>query len=426
MISRWLNLSLYPLNLRQISITYFKIIVCRNFAYNLFIITLVLFLLDNLSAISVGLIWGLYFGISAIIDYPTGILGDLIGYKTLLLIAYIMKIVSTLFLIFGNDFWHYAIFMIIFAVGDSQESGALESWYDNQYRDIMAGIDETRDLYMSFIAKTRGTLYFAAVIGYALGGIITTLTFSKLLFIFYSLLNVLILIFILEMEKAKLPEKVSFKEYLHTLLESIRVFVSNRTLFFYLLGTAFLIAANQSIWYTFQLYKIYRDYTGSDAGAGILRSLVFLSGLLWSIAIIPLIKKFKHEKVWVFLSSVISNSFFFVLVIFYYIFFPPKNFNIILIGGFLLIYQLPASWEALEGILRQRINLDLIPNTVRNSLYSLLPTISWILGSFFVIVTGFVMERYGFIISMWWLVLVCIIGSINLGIGLLRKQTKSI
>ncbi|MFW9932663.1 MAG: hypothetical protein ACFFDR_08405, partial [Candidatus Thorarchaeota archaeon] len=107
------------------------------------------------------------------------------------------------------------------------------------------------------------------------------------------------------------------------------------------------------------------------------------------------------------------------MILTYYQAVPPNSVDILPAVGILLLYQIPAAWESLQGTLQQRINLDLIPDEHRNSLYSLLPTLARIFGIPFVIITGYVTDVGGFIGSFYWLIAVSFIGSILLGIGLL-------
>ncbi|MHA2100487.1 MAG: hypothetical protein ACW99A_17570 [Candidatus Kariarchaeaceae archaeon] len=70
--------------------------------------------------------------------------------------------------------------------------------------------------------------------------------------------------------------------------------------------------------------------------------------------------------------------------------------------------------------MQQRINLDLIPDDYRNSLYSLLPTLSRGIGIVFVLVAGLLIDSYGFNNIFYLLIVTSLLGSLLLGIGLLK------
>ncbi|MHA2302848.1 MAG: MFS transporter [Candidatus Thorarchaeota archaeon] len=393
----------------------------RIFAGNFLIITLTLFYLDALNPLEVGAVWSVYFTTLALLDYLSGTLGDTIGYKRVLVGAYASKIIAIPFLIFGNSFLWYTVFMILLAIGDSQESGALEAWFDNYYRPRAEAEDPERKIYTQFIARATPFYNLMTISGFIIGGFIATEISRQMVFAVFAILLVLELILIQKVlwETVEKKSKLRIARYLQRIRDSLSIFLNSRTIFFYFLGIAAIWAANESVWHTFISIKIYLEYTGSDAGAGIIRSAVFVTALLWQLLVIKFIDRFKKPHLWVFLSTVISNALFFAVILMYYQTIPPIAGDIWPAVGIIIIYQVPAAWESLQGTLQQRINLDLIPDEHRNSLYSLLPTIARLFGIPFVIITGYVTDFGGFVGSFYWLIAVSFIGSILLGIGLL-------
>jgi len=393
----------------------------RIFAGNFLIITLTLFYLDTLDPLEVGAIWSVYFTTLAFLDYLSGALGDAIGYKRVLIGAYLSKIIAIPFLLFGTTFLWYLIFMILLAVGDSQESGALEAWFDNYYRPRAENEDPSRAIYTQFIARATPFYNLATISGFLVGGFIATEISRHAVFGIFAILLIVELILIQRVlwETREKKSESHIPGYFRRIRDSLSIFINSRTIFFYFLGIAAIWAANESVWHTFMSVKIYLEYTGSDAGAGMIRSAVFASALLWQLLVIKFINRFKRPHLWVFLSTVVSNSMFFAMILIYYQAVPPAVADIWPAIGVILLYQIPAAWESLQGTLQQRINLDLIPDEHRNSLYSLLPTLARLFGIPFVIATGYVTDIGGFIGSFYWLIAVSFVGSILLGIGLL-------
>ena len=363
------------------------------------------------------------------LDFPTGNLGDAVGYKTILLTGYIFQIIAVPFLLFDDRiknsplgltsiFAANLVFMIIYAIGTSQESGALEAWLDNRYR-VMSDDDSNREMYKHFQAKAGLIHNVMSILGFVLGGAIATLFSRKVVFSLFLLLLITTLVIILvKLTTDVAPEeKISTRSYLRRIQESFGIFLKTPVLLTYFLGIAFMWAANASVWYIFLLFKLYLEYTGSDAGAGGLRGIVYLSGLFWQILVIRVIHRFKKAYLWVFLSAFISNVIFFSLVLIYYQTVPPGKFSLFAIAGFLLIYQIPVAWEALQGTLQQRINLDLIPDEYRNSLYSLLPTLAQLFGVPFVFAAGWLINGYGFESVFYLLIVISLAGSFLLGLS---------
>ncbi|MHA1952098.1 MAG: MFS transporter [Candidatus Thorarchaeota archaeon] len=393
----------------------------RFFAGSFLIITLTLFYLDTLNPLEVGVVWSVYFTTLALLDYISGTLGDAIGYKQVLIGAYLSKAIAIPFLLFGDSLIWYVLFMILLAVGDSQESGALEAWFDNYYRPRAEIEDPERKIYTQFIARSSPLYNTFTICGFVFGGFIATEFSRQMVFAIYAILVIFELILIQKVlwETVERDPERGIGDYFQRIRESLSIFINSRTIFFYFLGIAAIWAANESVWHTFISIKIYIEYTGSDAGAGIIRSAIFASALLWQILVIKFIHQFKRPHLWVFLSTVVSNAMFFAMVLVYYQVVPPTGVDIWPAVGIILLYQIPASWESLQGTLQQRINLDLIPDEHRNSLYSLLPTLARLFGIPFVIITGYVTDIGGFVGSFYWLIAVSFIGSILLGIGLL-------
>ncbi|UCE11009.1 MAG: hypothetical protein JSW61_03500 [Candidatus Thorarchaeota archaeon] len=416
----WLGVESLSVDVRRSIRARLIINLPRFFAGSFLIITLTLFFLDTLNPLEVGAVWSVYFTTLALLDYVSGTLGDAIGYKRVLMGAYLSKIIATPFLLFGDSFVWYFFFMILLAVGDSQESGALEAWFDNYYRPRAETEDPDRKVYTQFVARASPLYNISTICGFIAGGFIATEISRQTVFAVYAVLLVLVLILIRQVlwETVEKTDQ-DFGDYLQRVRESLSIFINSRTIFFYFLGIAAIWAANESVWHTFISIRVYIEYTGSDAGAGIIRSAVFASALLWQLLVIKFIHRFKRPHLWVFLSSVVSNAMFFAMILVYYQVVPPTGVDILPAVGIILLYQIPAAWESLQGTLQQRINLDLIPDEHRNSLYSLLPTLARLFGIPFVVITGFVTDFGGFVGSFYWLIAVSFIGSILLGIGLL-------
>jgi MFS family permease len=427
---QWLGISSLDIEMQKNIKISLIINSLRVFAGNLYIITAILFFLETLPPLQVAAVWSVYFITQGVLDYPTGNLGDAIGYKKILLAAYLFQIAAVPFLLIENRFLYSSIFMFLFALGTSQESGALESWFDNTYRELAHNDDPNREIYTRLQARSSVIFYAMAIMGFLIGGFFATVVSRKFVFLVFLVLLILVFFYILfQLPKDQPnPDPLNIKSYLKRVKDSFTVFTESKTIFFYFTGIATVWAVNESIWHTYALFKLYRDYTGSDAGAGILRSVIFLTGLIWQLLVIKVIHRFKNAHFWVFFATLVSNALFFVLIFIYYLQVPPGEFDIFVVIGFVLIYQIPSAWEALQGTLQQKINLDLIPDEYRNSLYSLLPTLARVIGIVFVLIAGILIDSYGFNSVFYLLVLTSLLGSLLLGLGLLKapKSKKPI
>ncbi|MHA2033230.1 MAG: MFS transporter, partial [Candidatus Kariarchaeaceae archaeon] len=199
-------------------------------------ITAILFFLETLSPLQVATVWGIYFITQAVLDYPTGNLGDAVGYRRILLAAYIFQIIAVPFLLVENRFLWSSIFMFLFAIGTSQESGALESWFDNTYRNMAQKDDPDREIYTRYQARVSVILYTMAILGFLVGGFFATVVSRKFVFLLFLLLLVivfLIILFILPKDKP-ITDAINVRSYIKRVKESLQ-FLSNRKPFSFIL-----------------------------------------------------------------------------------------------------------------------------------------------------------------------------------------------
>ncbi|MHA2249436.1 MAG: hypothetical protein ACXAD7_03690, partial [Candidatus Kariarchaeaceae archaeon] len=99
----------------------------------------ILYILDKIGYSLAAVYFMFRFLIQAIIDYPTGVLADWIGHKRVILIAYIFHFASFgliglyLFIDPPHVLAYFLMVAVLRSVALAQESGALQSWFDNAY-----------------------------------------------------------------------------------------------------------------------------------------------------------------------------------------------------------------------------------------------------------------------------------------------------
>ncbi|MHA2032405.1 MAG: hypothetical protein ACW99Q_23775, partial [Candidatus Kariarchaeaceae archaeon] len=64
------------------------------------------------------------------------------------------------------------------------------------------------------------------------------------------------------------------------------------------------------------------------------------------------------------------------------------------------------------------LNLDLVPDDIRNAIYSLLPTITTLIGVPGALLGGYILSQYGFLPAIVVVVIISSFGVILTGIGL--------
>jgi len=307
------------------------------------------------------------------------------------------------------------------ALASSQESGALESWFDNKYRILAEKTDPDRESYKSFQAKRNILLYVLMGGSFIVGGIISFYLGRKFLFGLSLILIVLMFFLIFGQMKDETTIKHDFntKKYFDQFFGGIKFLFSKKGITLFFIGSTIIWAANNSIWINFLLFKIYEGYSGgSDNTTAIFRAIIFASGVFWQLIIVRYISKFQNTKLWILVTTSFSNPIFFGLIYWYFLTFPPTSLDLMLLFGLFIVFQLPSIWEPLEGTLRSRVSLDLVPDDKRNAVYSLLPSITNLFGIGGALLGGLVIENYGFAEAILLTTLVSTIGVIIVGIGL--------
>ena len=384
---------------------------------------IILFILDTLDPTQAGILFALNYVILTLIDYPTGVLGDIIGYRKVMLVAYLFYTISFIFLLVSESFVPFLLYSGLVAIGASQESGALESWFDNSYNHFANNSDPDRQIYKSFQAKKSLVSYLLNGLSFVDGGIIAQYFSRKHLFAVSLFLIVLVFILITVIVKDNYLSKSDFtpEKYLQQFQSGFKFLISQKGIFLFFIGTTIISAANNSIWVNFLLFPIYGKYSGGqDDFTAMLRALMFASGVFWQLFIVKYISKLHRTKLWIFITTSFSNAVFFFLVYLYYNQFPPTGLDFSLVIGLFIIFQLPAIWEPLEFILRNQLNLDLVPDQIRNSIYSLLPSITTLIGIPGALIGGYILKIYPFSATILVTAIFSGIGVIITGWGLVR------
>ncbi|MFW9917671.1 MAG: MFS transporter, partial [Candidatus Thorarchaeota archaeon] len=339
---------------------------------------LVLFLLEVISFTELGILFAIQFGLTALLDYPTGALGDAIGHKMVLAFAYCCYAGSIVFLLIGNSFMEFILFAALTALGGSQESGTLQSWFDNNYRVTMGDKDKDRKIFGAFFGKMQAIARIISGSMFIGGGIIAAAHSRKILFICQLFLVLIALGFIILLmnneEGIEIPQR-TLNAYIDRLKGGLQFVASSRgTLLYFLCTAAFF--ATISIWGGLMLFPFYEGYSGSDEYIGLLRAIIFATGIFWQLFGARLSKKVDNIHRGQFLTTLMLQIVFFSLVFGFYNLFPPPNaFVLTSFVGVVILFQFISLSIGLERIFRRRLLIELVPNKYRNAVYSFMPTL---------------------------------------------------
>ncbi|MHA2097719.1 MAG: MFS transporter [Candidatus Kariarchaeaceae archaeon] len=352
-------------------------------------------------------------------DYPSGSLGDFIGQRFVLSLSFLFFSLAFFTMSLNEDFNAFIFSAVFIGLGLGQNSGAVETWLDNNYKKTSQNKDPEGKMY-GFATQRMGTIIgpFTAI-SFIIGGVISTFYGRTNLFLVTGIFLLLLIPFILfYMRDVSIKEKEGKKSnnYLSFFKGGISYLFSSKKAFFLLLGVAVIDLAF-SIWFTLILFPVYFGYSGSDAGVGILRGFIFLVGGITGIFVANLSKKFSNEN---FAAvTLLTNLLFFSGMTAVLYFFPPKDaFDNV--GTTLLILQMAifiGIFLNVAFILRQRVMMKTIPSEFRNSIYSLLPTMTITMQIPLLIFMGGILENGGLLAGLQILLIIGLIGPLLLFIS---------
>jgi MFS family permease len=365
-----------------------------------------------------------------IFDYPSGSMGDYIGQRWVLTIAYLCFGFGFFVLSVAETFTHFLVIAIINGVGNAQLSGALDTWLDSNYKKVDF-IDSDRKIY-GFARSQINTLNnLALAASYMIGGFLST-TFSRQtvfsLQVWFSLIMVLIVLYkikgisiVINGSDIKSEKKEIKTSYLTYLKGGMRFMLSSKAAFFLILGIG-ILNTWVWIWGTLILFPLYFGYSGDDMVANLLRTIIMLNGVPLGLLIAKFSKKFstKHYP----LILLVFLLLFFPAVISLLVLVPLENkFNLIGFLSTIIIINISAStiYRTAE-VLRMRLLVDFVPSDNRNSIYSLIPTITALFSVPLLTAAGQIIDSFGLVAGVAVILTVFSTGFMLIAIGTYFKK----
>ncbi|MHA2333421.1 MAG: MFS transporter [Candidatus Hodarchaeales archaeon] len=390
----------------------------------------VLFTIDNLGFALASVTISIMFFVQLVTDYPSGSLGDLIGQRWILALSFACYAINFFLLTTARSFADFAIIAIINGFANAQNSGAIATWLDNNYRKVVGNADPERKIY-GFSRLRVGLL---SRVGMALtfitGGTIATLVSRRFVFLFQSGMSIFLIILVLVIVKDEKDEvvvvdlktKKSTADYFKHLSGGLKFYLSSKAVFFFLTGSALFFAA-VAIWGNLILLPLYFGYTGSDSLASILRTIVYVLGIPLGYYVANISKRFaigRLPRLQVLFVVLFFAGFFMLLT-----FIPLANgFNLVgIVFTMFLLSTMVSFLLELANALRGRIMIDLIPSEFRNAVYSLIPTVISVFGIVLLPAAGALIESNGITAGIALALCVGIISSILVYIGVYYMNT---
>jgi MFS family permease len=401
----------------------------------------------------VGILVVIQMATQTIFDYPTGAVGDWIGQRWVIASAsffYALSFLMVSFVTVGTPFWYLVLVYAAQGFAQSQQSGAWGAWFDNNYRVAMPG-DSDRKQYGVFWGRMGMMMQIVATASLIPGGILATLISRPFVFQLQAVLAIAlgIVSFALvrdfpEVEEQRRAQnggaKPNMGEYVGILKGGVSFLYKEPFVRYVVMGTT-MAASSIMVWGNLILFPMYFLYLITDVAVASFRTLLFVPGIfsqersgVWS-------RRFEPKK-WIPRFRLIQTCgivFFWVFAMIMFLF-PPvaDTSNMIVITWPLtdiallslplehivpiaLIFTTFVATSFFGGfaeILTQRVLLDVIPNRIRNSMYSLTPTIAMLFAIPQIALFGWLITIIGFPLTLIGCGAVSLIGVILISHGL--------
>jgi MFS family permease len=393
----------------------------------------------------VGVLVVIELAVQTSLDYPTGAIGDWIGQR---------YIISSAFLTFSLAFYLVSLvtsatpiallvlIYVLMGVGDSQMSGSFNAWFDNNYRVAMPG-DKDRKQYGVFWGRVGVLFQIVSTAALIPGSILAVFLGRAWVFQLQAVLCIVIAVVVMRVIKdfpevrAEHTERPSMSEYTDLLKSGVSFLFSDRYVLFMILG-ATLINGTGMVWGNLILFPMYFSYLLTDVAVSSFRTLLFFTGIFTGERSAAWSRRFEPKK-WIprFRSMQSAGALFYFVFAAIIHFFPPVTSGEMITLLFpytqIVIMQLPAFsvlpallmtitftitglFAGFAELLTQRELLDVIPNRIRNSIYSLSPTIALLFAIPQIAFFGWLIPTAGFPLTL----VLCALISL-LGVGMVRK-----
>ena len=399
----------------------------------------------------VGTLIVLQMAIQIVLDYPSGAIGDWIGQRWVIAAGnfcygisfFMVSLVTT-----STPFAYLVAIYLLQGFANSQISGAWGSWFDNNYRVAMPE-DKDRKQYGVFLGRTGMIMQVVSTAALIPGGILAVTIGRPWVFQLQAIGAILFSLMVLrfvrdfpEVEEMR-EERPSMGEYVALLKGGVSYLFSNSFVKYVVLGSM-LATSTIMVWGNIILFPMYFSYLLTDLAVAGYRTILFVPGVftqersgVWS-------QKFEPKK-WIprfRLIQACGFAFFMVFALLMFLFPPVSDTtfisvtipftaieilqvptaNIIPIILIAIVFSVTMLFGGFAEILTQRELLDAIPNKIRNSMYSLSPTIATLFAMPQIAIFGWLIPIVGFPTTLAMIGFISLVGVAVIRYGLDQEK----
>jgi MFS family permease len=386
--------------------------------------------------------------VQTLLDYPTGTVGDMIGHRYIIASAYIIYSIAyylTSLLTPETPFYVFIVIYVLWGIAASQESGAWGAWFDNNYRVASPG-DVDRKEYGVFFGRFGMIVTFLSMLALIPGAILAVIFSRMWVFQLSTILCFVTAIVVLryvtdfpEVQEMR-EERPSMGEYVALLKSGAGFIVSDPFVKYVLIG-GMVVMSCVIVWGELIVFPLLFAYLITDVAVAGFRTLLRVPGMfteeragVWS-------QKFKPEE-WIPRFRLIQTCGFVVFLIFagiMYIFDPitasTNLIDVVVPFTDFVIMQVPQEsllpttlmlvtfviagfFYSVADILTMRLMIDIIPSRIRNSVYSLSPTIAILFAIPQIAIFGAAIQYIGFPVTLTLTAIISLVGVLMIRKGL--------
>ncbi|MFX1507488.1 MAG: MFS transporter, partial [Promethearchaeota archaeon] len=289
-INKFLGIQDLSLEAKSLLRTFFSFTLINSLLLSISGTFFALNAIDKIGFALTGVMMSVILLIQFIFDYPSGSLGDYVGQRWILTIAYLCFGFGFLVLSMAETFTHFLVVALANGFANAQFSGAIDTWLDSNYKKVDS-IDKDRKIY-GYARSQVGTFNnLALAASFMLGGFLSV-TFSRQLVFFlqvwfslimvsFVLLKIKDITIVISESDSQIPsngEQEGKNSYFAYLKGGVRFMLSSKAAFFLILGIG-ILTTTWWIWGSLILFPLYYGYSGDDMGANLLRTIIMLNGV---------------------------------------------------------------------------------------------------------------------------------------------------
>ena len=376
----------------------------------------------------VALLLSVFLFSEAVFALVAGTLGDSRSFRIVLSLSVLFYFVTYRLVIVAQTFDQFVLVYVLLGLSSAFNLENFFSYFDNNY-DYFVYEDTDRSIYSEFIGKFVAIKYLIMSLGVIVGAYISVNYSREQLFNYSSfvLLLALILTFLFykDHKNFKLSKKRRDKGFISVLGGSIKYSWSRRTLRFFIIGLV-IAELTTVLWSEFYSLLLYSNIGKTDAGVGLLYSaeIIIFAVSIGFLGI--LVGRVKRVKFWYLFSMLLAYTVFYFGLSYFLQKNPiPGNFGTNYIIIFLVIYLVITIPYNFNYILYFRTILDLMPETYRGSIYSLISSLKSILGAIILYIASIYFTNNNLAESFYYLGIIGLMGSLIVFITLIRYNFKT-